>query len=110
MSTLAAIICLSCVRQKLVVPVQFARPSTGRHGPLSWPPVAVNQWNTLTLTRWLVLLKEGCRVNKPLDGCAPARTSDTPSSRPPRHTLRTTLPNSRQPSRHPIGFTVSPSY
>src|SRR2546427_707876 len=70
MSKLAAIICLICERQKSVVPVQFERPSTGRHGPVNWPPVAVNHWNTLTLTRWLVELNEACGVNKPLAGWA----------------------------------------
>ena len=40
---LADIICLICVFHQVDVPVQFARPSIGRHGPVCWPPPAVNQ-------------------------------------------------------------------
>src|SRR5229473_8460249 len=69
-STFAAIICLSWLCQKLVVPSQFDRPSTGRHGPLSWPPLEVNQWKTLTLTRWFVWSKDPRGVNNPPAGCA----------------------------------------
>src|ERR1051325_8072121 len=70
MSTSAAIICLICVLQPFVEPVQFARPSTGRHGPLTWPPVALNHWNTLTLTSRLVALNEACGPNNPSAGWA----------------------------------------
>src|SRR5262245_28079361 len=78
MSKLAAIICLIWVRQKFVVPVQFERPSTGRHGPLNWPPLAVNHWNTLTLTRRLVELNDACGPNRPSAGWADIRpTSKT---------------------------------
>src|SRR5438477_9023662 len=86
MSMLAIIISLICPFQKSGSPVQFSGPSKGRHGPLNWPPVEVNQLKTLVLTTRLVRLNDDLDVYKPPLGCASKELSEKPISAPARIT------------------------
>src|SRR5437867_2310081 len=102
----AAMISLSWLRQKLVVPVQFERPSTGCQGPLSWPPLEVNHWNTLTLTRWLVRLKDGRGPNRPPTGCAGSPVGTQPNRRIVKTKRKQPLPGGQSVTQRGTVFTV----
>src|SRR5438094_5079450 len=103
MSMLAIIICLICPFQKSGSPVQFTRPSKGRHGPLNWPPVEVNQWKTLVLTTRLVMLKDDLDEYKPPLGCALNEAGEKQMSAPITITwINSPFWNSEPPLRSPF--------